>query len=90
VSVEICQNENFFAVALFLQVGVIYGKDHRICRAWQFQKNGEVDTSGRTWEGDSVQLAAKEVGLMLVLWTHERGLDSLRFVKVNQATPFSR
>jgi hypothetical protein len=30
----------------------------------QLQKKGyEVDTSGRTWEGDSVQPATKEVGL---------------------------
>jgi hypothetical protein len=27
-----------------------------------------VDTAGRIWEGDSVQLATKEVGLKLIPW----------------------
>ena len=34
-----------------------------------------MDTSGRMWESDSFQLAAKEVGLTLIVWTHEPGLE---------------
>jgi hypothetical protein len=40
-----------------------------------FRKKAKWIPPEEQWEGDSVQLAAKEVGLMLVLWTHERGLD---------------
>jgi len=32
-----------------------------------------VDTAGRIWEGDSVQLATKEVGLKLILWMRGAG-----------------
>ena len=32
-----------------------------------------MDTAGRIWEGDSVQLATKEVRLTLILWTHGAG-----------------
>jgi hypothetical protein len=32
-----------------------------------------VDTAGRIWEGDSVQLATKEVGLKLIPWMRGAG-----------------
>ena len=32
-----------------------------------------MDTAGRIWEGDSVQLATKEVRLTLILWMHGAG-----------------
>jgi hypothetical protein len=63
-NVEICQNENFFASALFLRVWVIYGGDHRILCTCRLQKKShEVATAGRIREGDFVQLATKEVRL---------------------------
>lgn len=47
---------------------MIYGEDHYILRTWQLQKKGnEVGAAGRIWEGDSVQLAAKEVRLTLAI-----------------------
>ena len=48
------------------EMGWNYGENHRVLRAQQLQKKGnEVDTPGRMREGDSFQLATKEVGLML-------------------------
>jgi hypothetical protein len=41
-----------------------------------------VDTAGRIWEGDPVQLATKEVRLTLILWMHEAG-GSTRAVRAN-------
>jgi hypothetical protein len=32
-----------------------------------------VDTAGRIWEGDPVQLATKEVRLTLILWVYGAG-----------------
>ena len=32
-----------------------------------------MDTAGRIWEGDSVQLATKEVGLKLIPWMRGAG-----------------
>ncbi len=51
-----------------------------------------MDAAGRIWEGDSVQLATKEVRLTLILWMRRRlghitkqGNSLLRFLLVEAA-----
>ena len=56
--------QELFRFMFVFTSGVIYGEDHSILYTRHLQKkSAEVDASGRMREGDSLQLATKEVGL---------------------------